>query len=156
MDHIPGIMGGYSCMVVNSRKQVCVIQIFLTVFKIIVYGLFNIRSICIESRCPDVLWLINNHYILPDEPKSKENTLTNEKSSFFKKFNFFFQCKNSCKCHCQNIQGKSVTQDVKSHNRITGKHHKIPPTTTNQRSLIMSIIFFFIYARKLYFWKFCM
>lgn len=104
--------------------------------------LLSANSVCVKSRCPDVLWLINVDYL----PNESTNSIQGQKE-IERKFNLLPQCTNACKCSRRNNRKKHAKQ-TKSETDLTGNGGAAQTTPTSQKHLVLSGIIFFIYTRK--------
>lgn len=101
----------------------------------------SVNSVCVKSRCPDVLWLINADY------SSKESANSRGRNDVDGKFNILPQCTNACKCSRRNNRKKHAKR-TKSETDVTGKCGAAQTNSKNRKHLLLSATIFFIYARE--------
>lgn len=104
--------------------------------------LLSVNSVCVKSRCPDVLWLINADY-----PPNESTKPVQGQTDVERKFNLLPQCTNACKCSRRNNR-KKHTKRTKSETDVTNNGGEAQKTPKNQKHLVLSGIIFFIYTRK--------
>lgn len=134
----------------------------------IFFSIIFIRSVCLGYRCPEVLWLSNSSWCTS---KSNQNQLTNPlyiygsvvKPNYRSIYEKIFKHQNDTKIvknqltHIFSYKTPSKTNTEYNNNQPTNEiktDHKVTvelnetSTTTNLRSLIMSIIVSFIYTSQ--------
>lgn len=150
MDCLSGDVGGDSRVVVVRQEQVRNRRwkfLFFSFHDVetrekTCLFLLSVNSVCVKSRCPDVLWLIDADY----SPNESTNLVQGQKD-VERKFNLLPQCTNACKCSRRNNRKKHAKR-TRSETDITGNGGAAQTTPKNQKHLVLSGIIFFIYARK--------